>query len=773
MCKHANHGPDPGLELWAGVECSVVRVGDEYYDQLKRSGHATRPGDLDLIAGLGVRTLRYPVLWERTVPDESRRADWSWPDDRLGRLRRLGVRPIVGLVHHGSGPRHTDLADAGFADGLAGVARDVAGRYPWLEDYTPVNEPLTTARFSGLYGHWYPHGRDDRTFVRALLNQCRAVVLAMRAIRTVNSAARLVQTDDLGKTFSTPTLAYQADFENERRWLTFDLLCARVGRDHPMWSYFRSVGIGERELGWFLDNPCPPDVVGLNYYPTSERFLDHDLQPYPPDVRGGNAKQAYADVEAVRVLAGGMAGPRALLNEAWGRFRLPLALTETHLGCTREEQLRWLVEVWDATRAARDDGVDVRAVTAWSILGSYDWDSLMTRPDGRYEPGAFDMRSPRPRLTALAGLLRTIASGRDPDSPVLGSPGWWNRPERILYPPVDLIDKVPVVTARSSVRGRSNGDRPVAIVGAAGALGQAFERMCDLRGLKHRLVSRRQVDPADAASVAAALDRIGSWAVIDVGGYTSVDDAELDQAASRRDNVEGPAALAVACARRGIAMMAFSSDLVFGGGRKIPYTESDDVDPLNVFGRTKAEMEKTVLAALPTALIIRAGAHFGPWDEDNFVTDALRALADRQPFLAADDAVVSPTYLPDLVHAALDLLIDGERGVWHLANAGAITWADLARRAAEMVGLDPDCVEGLPAGALEWAARRPDYCALASERGALMPTLEDALARYLREGEMGWAMVESQAAGRANLGLIGRTDRYPGTDLVALPSPRN
>jgi dTDP-4-dehydrorhamnose reductase len=88
---------------------------------------------------------------------------------------------------------------------LAAFARAVAERYPWVEDYTPVNEPLTTARFCGLYGHWYPHARDVRLFARALLNQCRAVALAMRAIRLVNPRARLVQTEDLGRVHSTRT----------------------------------------------------------------------------------------------------------------------------------------------------------------------------------------------------------------------------------------------------------------------------------------------------------------------------------------------------------------------------------------------------------------------------------------------------------------------------------------------------------------------------------------------------------------------------------------
>src|SRR5688572_22698329 len=97
----------PCPELWGGVECTVNRVGEQYLDQLERNGHAWRISDLDLFAELGVRALRYPVIWERTAPDENGQANWSWADERLSRLRQLGITPIVGLVHHGSGPRHT------------------------------------------------------------------------------------------------------------------------------------------------------------------------------------------------------------------------------------------------------------------------------------------------------------------------------------------------------------------------------------------------------------------------------------------------------------------------------------------------------------------------------------------------------------------------------------------------------------------------------------------------------------------------------------------
>src|SRR5918998_3650742 len=115
-----------GLELWGGVECTYNRVGDTYFDQCERSGHATRLSDLDRFAELGIRALRYPVLWERTAPHGLAQADWSWADERLGRLRALGIRPIVGLVHHGSGPRHTNLVEPTFATGLAEFARAVA-----------------------------------------------------------------------------------------------------------------------------------------------------------------------------------------------------------------------------------------------------------------------------------------------------------------------------------------------------------------------------------------------------------------------------------------------------------------------------------------------------------------------------------------------------------------------------------------------------------------------------------------------------------------------
>jgi dTDP-4-dehydrorhamnose reductase len=156
------------------------------------------------------------------------------------------------------------------------------------------------------------------------------------------------------------------------------------------------------------------------------------------------------------------------------------------------------------------------------------------------------------------------------------------------------------------------------------------------------------------------------------------------------------------------------------GAKGAPYVEERPVRPLSVYGRSKAEAERGAPGAA-LALVVRASAFFGPWDEHNFVIQALRTLAAGRRFIAADDAVISPTYVPDLVHACLDLLIDAEQGIWHLASEGQITWAGLARRAAELAGLDPAGVEGVPTAALGLAAERPAYSALGSERGRVAP----------------------------------------------------
>jgi dTDP-4-dehydrorhamnose reductase len=425
--------PEKAVETWGGMECTINRVGDQYFDQLDHSGHRDRPGDITLFARLGIKKMRYPILWEHHQPQANLEIEWSATDTRMAELQEANIGIIAGLVHHGSGPAFVDIRENSFAEGLAIYAGEVATRYPWIDYYTPVNEPLTTARFCGLYGIWYPHEQNDNSFCRILINECRATVLAMAAIRRVNPAAKLVQTDDLAKIHSTRKLAYQADFENERRWLSYDLLCGIVNRKHALWGYLTGHGIGTEELEYFIQYPCPPDVMGFNYYLTSERYLDENLAGYPVHTHGGNGQHTYADVEAVRVGKIQPDGLKVLLKAAWERYHIPIAITEVHLHCTREEQMRWLNDAWLAAKQLNKEGVPIIAITAWAMLGAFGWDTLLTFPGGNYEAGIFDISSGKPRPTILAEMIRAYSNDQPYAHPALQVPGWWNRCCRSSY----------------------------------------------------------------------------------------------------------------------------------------------------------------------------------------------------------------------------------------------------------------------------------------------------------------------------------------------------
>jgi dTDP-4-dehydrorhamnose reductase len=697
-------------------------VGQQYFDQLHRSGHHDRLDDLVRFAELGVRALRYPVLWERVAPDGGGSLPyWSWSDARLTLLRELGIRPIVGLLHHGSGPAHTDLLDPEFPDKLAAYARAVAERYPWVAEWTPVNEPLTTARFSALYGHWYPHHRDARSFIRALVNQCRGSILAMREIRKVNPAARFVSTEDLGRTFSTPRLEYQADFENERRWASLDLLCGRFDAASTFGRWAVSAGLTADEVRWFAENACAPDVIGINHYPTSQRFLDERLMLYPAWSHGGNGRDEYADVEAVRARAEGITPVGQLLRETAERYQRPVAVTECHIWSTREQQMRWVADTWSEAEQVRREGVDVRAVTIWALLGTYDWDRLVVEEGTHYESGVFDVRGGTPRPTALANLTRELARGVTPSHPAIAGPRWWRSPARVIFGP-----------QRAERPRRHARGAPILIVGARGTLGHAFLRVTEQRGLHSIGLGRADIDITDADSIAAAVERFRPWAIVNAAGYVRVDDAESDPRCER-ENAFGALLLARAAKRAGVKLVTFSTDLVFDGGKREPYVESDPVAPLSAYGRSKTLAERYVKETDPRALIIRTSSFFGPWDDANFVTAAVRRIASGLPVRAAEDVVITPTYVPDLVNETLDLLVDDVVGLWHIAGPDAVTWAELAGRGVAAAGLSMRGIEACPSRSLQWRAPRPAYSALGSERAILLPPLDDALARFARE----------------------------------------
>ncbi len=509
-----------------------------------------------------------------------------------------------------------------------------------------------------------------------------------------------------------------------------------------MAHYFRWAGLKEKEFLLLNESPCPPDIIGINYYLMSERFLDERLDLYPEEYHGGNEQQKYCDVPAVRFCSDGLVGAGAILRDAWERYRLPLVISEAHLSCTREEQKRWLWEVWNQALDQRRAGVDVRAVTAWALFGAYNWDNLVTRNTGSYESGAFDLRSDGRHRTGLADLISELAQGRIPRHPVLTVPGWWRQPTRLYSPvtqPVQIMSAKFAEPLRLSPRINDislisqEPVRPILITGACGTLGQAFARICTMRHLPYVLLNRQQMDIADRFSVAATMKKWKPWAIVNAAGFVRVDEAENNVRNCFRENTEGVEILANACAKHDTALVTFSSDLVFDGTQCTPYVESDAPNPLNVYGQSKLQAERCALSTYPKALVIRTSAFFGPWDDYNFAAMALQTLQAGQRLVVANDAVISPTYVPDLVYASLDLLLDGASGIWHLANEGGMTWMECAQQIARMTGNDDNLIEGCPTYLLNYTATRPLYSVLGNQRSLRLPPLDTAFLRYISE----------------------------------------
>jgi dTDP-4-dehydrorhamnose reductase len=177
-------------------------------------------------------------------------------------------------------------------------------------------------------------------------------------------------------------------------------------------------------------------------------------------------------------------------------------------------------------------------------------------------------------------------------------------------------------------------------------------------------------------------------------------------------------------------LTSFSSDLVFDGTSDRPYVEGDPVAPLNVYGRSKAEADAALLGLDGSMLVVRTASFFSPYDEHNFAKQLIGALREGRTIRAAGDIITSPTFVPDLVRTTLDLMIDGETGLWHLVSGGHSVGLPSARRWHVRVALMKAWSKRCPPARWAWTARRPAQAALASTRCGVMPSLGDAIRRF-------------------------------------------
>src|SRR4029079_9043128 len=193
-----------------------------------------------------------------------------------------------------------------------------------------------------------------------------------------------------------------------------------------------------------------------------------------------NEVQQYADVEAIRINHGNPSGLTVLLREAWERYELPIAITEAHINSGREDQLRWLKEIFNSCTEALHSGINIKALTFWSLFGAYGLNNLLTSANMDYEPGAFDLRSVKPRPTAIAAFIKNTIGKKKFEHTLLNQKGWWHQTNRFYNAQLS-----PKTFLRS---------RPLLIIGKTGSLGQAFANICGYRNFPFLLTGRDEFD---------------------------------------------------------------------------------------------------------------------------------------------------------------------------------------------------------------------------------------------------------------------------------------
>jgi dTDP-4-dehydrorhamnose reductase len=276
------------------------------------------------------------------------------------------------------------------------------------------------------------------------------------------------------------------------------------------------------------------------------------------------------------------------------------------------------------------------------------------------------------------------------------------------------------------------------LTGAGGMLGSDVRRAAQRAGHDLALLERSALDITDERAVALAFERERPEAAINCAAWTDVDGAESHRDAAHAVNATGAGNLARAAAQARVQLVHVSTDYVFDGeaprdssGAPRAYLESDPTGPSSVYGESKLEGERQVLAASPRHAVVRSSWLFGV-DGQNFVATMLRLAEEREVVRVVEDQTGCPTWTGHLAPALIGLLERGVGGLAHVAGAGHVSWNGFAReifRQAEV----PCLVEPATSAEMARPAPRPAWSALESERDDVLPLppWQDGLAGYL------------------------------------------
>ena len=408
----------PRFMFATGIECSdpVIEDGRGWlirHDQMEANGHYARMvEDFELVKGLGLSHLRWgpPIHRAWLGPGQY---DWSYADEAMATLDRLGIEPIVDLCHFGMPDwLGNSFQNREFADLFGTYAGDFARRFPSARYFTPVNEIYVCARFSAELGWWnerlssrgvqssdqdeIPVGGvweagpgAEVPFVKAVANLCRANLLAMEAIIAATPGAVFIQSESTDYYHPTsPKIEARATFLNQRRFLPLDLIYGRHV-SAPIYQYLGDNGLSRRDYDWFMETGpklkgrC---ILGTDYYRTNEQLVH-------PDGRTQSAGEVF--------------GYYVVMKDYEQRYHLPVMHTETNFG-EPEGAPEWLWRQAANVRRLREDHVPVVGFTWYALTDMTDWDVFLRERRGHVNPvGLYDLdRRERPVGAAFRNLVR-------------------------------------------------------------------------------------------------------------------------------------------------------------------------------------------------------------------------------------------------------------------------------------------------------------------------------------------------------------------------------
>ncbi|WP_062132757.1 family 1 glycosylhydrolase [Demequina aestuarii] len=414
---------DGTFHMAVGIEDTFVpqgRPGERPIDEYELTEHYGQvESDFALAADVGAGLVRWGVPWYRIQPERDS-WDFDWLDRAMDAFGASGLTPLVDLMHYGT-PLWLDgqFDNDDYPSRVAEYGARVAERYAHLgvTSYTPVNEPMIHALFSGEYAYWPPYLAGEAGLSRMVKQVALGFQETQRAIAAVLGESAVFVHVDAGMRYTGDVDAPE-HAEHVRRLqgqvhLVEDLVVGTVDERHPLHPLLAANGWSEADFAAFADRPTPPDVMGINYYPR------HSTEVFERGVfhTGGFADPRPCDDAGVR-------GLDEVVRNAAARFGVPVMVTETCVTGTVAERVQWLRESVAWALDARRTGLDLVGYTWWPLFDMYEWTwrhSDRPREAHRLTMGLWELvEAPEGLLrreTDVARVFREIAASvRDDDT---------------------------------------------------------------------------------------------------------------------------------------------------------------------------------------------------------------------------------------------------------------------------------------------------------------------------------------------------------------------